>query len=362
MDIKKFTADEYCDAIIKRINSLLIERKVKQADLAAQSHISQSSMSKILKGEMRLTLQHIFKICIALNITPEDLLTINKEISDDSTSFSFNKIDDTGIINEQYLNEQVLIRDINHPAFNGIKNNKFFIYLYSTITSESFLLDGKLDFDTTSSSFCKATMTLNTGKINANGDPIKKIYEGELIISLTMGACYCVLTNVDIGEIIFLNFKHMYIFNRDLECRVGTISSTSSGGNRLPVIQRILISKQQLKVNGTDLSDLEFIQGQLRLNNSKMLVSIKDLETLKEKYKNNPDLLDFFNRFEELSETNQYYLLDEASMKDISITSDVKTEGLGILRNMSSSLRYNKVSTKTDEFVFEYICNKTNTK
>ena len=348
MDIKKFTADEYCDAIVKRINSILSEKKIKQADLAAQSHISQSSMSKILKGEMRLTLQHIFKICIALNITPEDLLSLNTDISDDSTSFSFNKIDDTGIINEQYLNEQVLIRDINHPAFNGIKNNKFFIYLYSTITSESFLLDGKLIFDATSSSFCKATMTLNTGKIDANGDPIKKIYEGELIISLTMGACYCVLTNPDIGEIIFLNFKHIYLFNRDLECRVGTISSTSSGGNRLPVIQRILISKQPLKVNGTDLSDLEFIQGQLRLNNSKMLVSSKDLETLKEKYENNPDLLDFFKRFEELSETNQYYLLDEASMKDISITSDVKTEGLGILRNMSSSLRYNKVSTKTD--------------
>ena len=362
MDIKKYTADEYCDAIVKRINSILSEKKIKQADLAAQSHISQSSMSKILKGEMRLTLQHIFKICIALNITPEDLLSLNTDISDDSTSFSFNKIDDTGIINEQYLNEQVLIRDINHPAFNGIKNNKYFIYLYSTITSESFLLDGKLIFDATSSSFCKATMTLNTGKIDANGDPIKKIYEGELIISLTMGACYCVLTNPDIGEIIFLNFKHIYLFNRDLECRVGTISSTSSGGNRLPVIQRILISKQPLKVNGTDLSDLEFIQGQLRLNNSKMLVSSKDLETLKEKYENNPDLLDFFKRFEELSETNQYYLLDEASMKDISITSDVKTEGLGILRNMSSSLRYNKVSTKTDEFVFEYICNKTNTK
>ncbi len=362
MDIKKFTANEYCDAIIKRINSILSEKKIKQADLAAQSHISQSSMSKILKGEMRLTLQHIFKICIALNIAPEDLLSVNKQISDDSTSFCFNKTDDAGIINEQYLNEQVLIRDINHPAFNGIKNNTFFIYLYSTITSESFLLDGKLVFDATSSSFCKAIMTLNTGKIDANGDPIKKFYEGELIISLTMGACYCVLTNPDIGEIIFLNFKHMYLFNRDLECRVGTISSTSSGGNRLPVIQRILISKQSLKVNGTDLSDLEFIQGQLRLNNSKMLVSSKDLKTLKEKYENNPDLLDFFKRFEELSETNQYYLLDEASMRDISITSDVKTEGLGILRNLSSSLRYNKVSTKTDEFVFEYICNKTNTK
>lgn len=362
MDIKKTAADEYCDAVINRINTLLSEKKIKQADLAMRSHISQSSLSKILKGEMRLTLQHIYKICTALNITPEDLIAINKDLPNSTSSYYFDKIDDAGIFNEEYLNEQVLIRDINHPAFNGIKNNEFYMYLYSTITSESFLLDGKISFDATSSSFCKAKMILNTGKINTDGEPIKKYYEGELIISLTMGACYCLLVNADIGEICFLNFKHMYLFNRNLECRVGTISSTSSGGNRLPVIQRILITKQPLKVNGNDLSDLEFIQGQLRLNNSKMLVSSKDLRNLYEKYENDPELLEFFKRFEEISDTSQYFLLDEASMKDISITSDVKTEGLGILRNVSTSSRYNKVSTKTDEFVFEYICNKTNTK
>lgn len=362
MDIKKLTADEYCNAIISRINTILEEKKIKQSELANQCHISQSSLSKILKGEMRLTLQHIYKICVALNIAPEDLMAINKDIPSNSTSSSFENIDKTGMINEQYLNEQVLIRDTNHPAFNGIKNNDFYMYLYSTITSESFLLDGKLIFDAESSSFCKAKMILNTGKINTEGEQIRKYYEGELIISLTMGACYCILVNTDIGEICFLNFKHMFLFNRNLECRVGTISSTSSGGNRLPVIQRILISKQPLKVNGNDLSDQDFVQGQLKLNNSEMLISKKNLEHLRKKYENNPDLLDFFQRFEELSTPNQYFLLDEASMKEIPITSDVKTEGLGILRNMSPALRYNKVSTKTDEFVFEYICNKKNIK
>ena len=205
-------------------------------------------------------------------------------------------------------------------------------------------------------------MILNTGKVNTEGKPIKKQYSGELIISLTMGACYCVLTNPEIGEICFLNFKHMYLFNRDLECRVGTISSSSSGGNRLPVIQRILISKQPLNVSGRDTSDLEFVQGQLRLNNSKMLISKKDLSALLDRHKNNATLLEFFEKFKETTNPEEYYLLDESNMKNVPITSDVKTEGLGILRNISSALRYNKVSTKTDEFVFEYICNKISEK
>lgn len=363
MDYKKMTSNEYCETIIKRINTIMEQKNLKQLDLVSQSNISQSSLSKILKGEMRLTLQHIFKICNALDISPEELFSLDKNICDISHEENNNSYDETGLFNEQYMNEQVLIRDTNHPVFNGFINNTFYMYLYSTITSESFLLDGEISFEKSAgSSFCKASMILNTGKIDTDGKIIKKYYSGELIVSLTMGACYCVLVNADIGEICFLNFKHMFLFNRELECRVGTISSTSSGGNRLPVIQRILISKKPLKVSGNDLSDMEFVQGQLRLNNSKMLVSVKDLAALRKKYVNNPELLDFFQKFEEISTLEQYLLLDESSMKDISITSDVKTEGLGILRNISSSLRYNKVSTKTDEFVFEYICNKTNEK
>lgn len=363
MNYKEMTSNEYCQVITKRIITLMNQKNMKQLDLASQSNIGQSSLSKILKGEMRLTLQHVFKICTVLDISPEDLLSLDKDISVLPQEQSHKNYDETGLFYEQYMNEQVLLRDIHHPAFNGYINNTFYMYLYSTITSESFLLDGEISFEKSkNSSFCKASMILNTGKVDTNGKDIKKYYTGELIISLTMGACYIVFVNPEIGEICYLNFKHMYLFNRELECRVGTISSSSSGGNRLPVIQRILISKQPLKVSGNDLSDLEFVQGQLRLNNSKMLVSKKNLDALREKYVNSPELLDFFQRFEDLSSPEPYLLLDEASLKDISITSDVKTEGMGILRNISSALRYNKVSTKTDEFVFEYICNKTDAK
>lgn len=166
-----------------------------------------------------------------------------------------------------------------------------------------------------------------------------------------------ILTNPDIGEICFLNFRHMFIFNQNLECRVGTISSTSSGENRLPVMQRILISKKPLHVNGRNLSDQEFVQGQLRLNNSKILISNNDLMALAEEYDDDPDLNSFFNEFTKNTTEKNYRVLDESSLQNIPVSSAIKTKGLGILRNASSALRYNKISTKTDEFMFEYISN-----
>lgn len=357
MDFRKLKPDEYCENVIARINSLMEKKSLKQLDLASRSNISQSSLSKILKGEMRLTLQHIFKICVALDISPEQLLSLNQTIDNINPHTPYSDYNDIGIINEQYMNEEILIRDKNHPAFNGYKDNDFFIYLYSTITTESFLLEGKISFDTKGSSYCKAHMVLDTGKVKVDGTPIEKNYSGELIISLTMGACYCILTNPDIGEICFLNFRHMFIFNQNLECRVGTISSTSSGENRLPVMQRILISKKPLHVNGKNLSDLEFVQGQLRLNNSKILIYNNDLMALAEKYGEDPDLDSFFNEFAKIATEKNYRLLDESSLQNIPVSSAIKTKGLGILRNASSALRYNKISTKTDEFMFEYISN-----
>ena len=61
---------------------------------------------------------------------------------------------------------------------------------------------------------------------------------------------------------------------------MATISSSSSGGNRLPVIQQILISQKPLNIGRKNISDLDFVKGQLRLNNSKILLFKNDLDDL----------------------------------------------------------------------------------
>lgn len=350
----------YHATVIQRIKALMERKKIRQTDLVSCTDISQSSLSKLLNenGNMNLTLHHIFELCSALEIEPSKLLSLDTKIEDipDKTSPPSSE---ASFFNSSYINDQILIQNPTHPAFNGLKNNTFHIYTFSTISSESFLLNGILSFiPSEDHSFCKAELILNTGKTDVNNNAIEKYYSGELMISLAMNACYVLLTNRDNGEICFLNFRHMFLFHQNLECRVGTISSTSSGGNRLPVIQRILLSNTPLKVSSQDTTDIDFIKGQLRLNHSEILISSDSLTALINAYENNTEILNFFKNFENLARKEEYLILDESSMREIPVASDIKTEGLGILRNASYAARYNKVSTKTDECIFDYICKK----
>ena len=88
------------------------------------------------------------------------------------------------------------------------------------------------------------------------------------------------------------------------------------------------------------------------------MISSDSLTALINAYENNTEILNFFKNFENLARKEEYLILDESSMREIPVASDIKTEGLGILRNASYAARYDKVSTKTDECIFDYICKK----
>ncbi|MCI9080477.1 MAG: helix-turn-helix transcriptional regulator [Lachnospiraceae bacterium] len=359
MNYANMTEEEYFSIVIKRLIRYMQKNGVKQLDLSRQTNISQSTLSKILSGETKLTLSSIFKICNALSIDPEILLSFDHEIATDTLHQK-----DTGIINRTYINDEILIRNSNHAAFKGYIGHAFHIYLYSTISSESSLLLGKISFeDTEYHNFCKATMELSTGKKDSNNNNITKKYYGELIISLTMGACYCILVNPEIGEVCTINFKHTFLFNQNLICRVGTVLSTSSGTNKLPIIQRALITDTALDVNNPDSPDFEFVRGQLRLNDSEIILSKKSFDNLTARINESSSELNTFlskctQAGSEYHESATYYVFDETKIRSINVSSDTKAEGISILRNLSTSPKYNKVSTKTEEFTFQFISEK----
>ena len=53
-----------------------------------------------------------------------------------------------------------------------------------------------------------------------------------------------------------------------------------------------------------------------------------------------------------------YSVFDENKIRSINALSSLKAQVISILRNNSISSKYNKISTKTDEFAFQYIDNK----
>lgn len=362
MNYVNISETEYCNIVINRIKEYMDKNNLKQLDLSRESKISQSTLSKIMSGETKLTLLHIYKLCIALKIDPETLVSFDQEI----TTETLHPID-AGIINKRFINDQILIRTTTHSAFKGyITEEPFYIYLYSTISSESSLLEGKIEFkDTKYHNYCNAELILFTGKKKSDGTPITKNYYGELIISLTMGACYCILINSEIGEICSLNFKHTFLFNQKLVCRVGAMISTSSGTSKLPIMQRFLITEKRLNVNSEFDSDFEFVRGQLRLNESEIVIKNDSLKQILSKTYSSDELKNLIEICVEEIEKNLgsidqdgYSVFDENKIRSINALSSLKAQVISILRNNSISSKYNKISTKTDEFAFQYIDNK----
>lgn len=356
MKFTNMTESEYCDVVLRRIKEYMNRSGIKQLDLAKESNINQSTLSKIMNGEVKLTLQHIFRICNVLKVEPEFLLSFSKEIDADSI-----KNIDIGILNDRYLDNQILIRETTHPAFKGYVGNEFYIYFYSTISSETSLLEGKLLLeDTEYHNYCKATMFLYTGQKDSNNENVTKNYHGELIISLTMGTCYCILINSQIGEICSINFKHAFLFNQRLICRVCTVNSTSSGGNRLPIIQRALITETRLKAVHPDDEDYQFVRGQLRLNETTIFTPEDIIDELVNSTDDSlsKELKDFFQSAKKMREHMNCDVFDETKIRSINVPSNIKSQGISMLRSKSISLKYNKISTKTEEFVYQYIDGK----
>lgn len=77
--------------------------------------------------------------------------------------------------------------------------------------------------------------------------------------------------------------------------------------------------------------------------------------------KSNEELFGFFKEFEErVTPPKEYYEIDEAQLLGLDTPVMTKIMGISLLREASVTKKYNKISTKTDEFLFTYLNNRSN--
>lgn len=355
--LSQLNEDEFCQEILRRITWIMNQKGIRQLELAKMSHIGQSTISKLMKGEARLTLQNIYRICDSLGITMEELFAEDFGIKSVS-EYEGVRSKARALLNENYIDTQLLLRDTSHPAFRGYVENKLYFYCFSTVSSEaSSILEGDIEFKA-KDGFCLAELSLYTGKTDIEGRKIVKKYCGEMLISITMANCYCIMVNTEIGEICSLYFRHFYLFNQELLCRVGSLQSTSSGENKLPVVQRALLSKVKLQVSGDDTSDLAFLRGQLKMNDSVIRIKEDELQEIRDLVVSQ-ELQNFLDECENLADKQIYLKIEESKIKAMdSFSIETKAEGIALLREKSSARRYTKVSSKADEYTFAYISGK----
>lgn len=337
------TIETIQNKIIKNINLRLIELDMTQQALSQRTHIAQPTISKLLTGKSAFSLEQLIIISSAIGI---NLLSIVND--SDFINIPLKPSSSIDLIPES----DNLALDTTRPAFKGYLNNIFHIYFLSTVTGENRIINGNIEFIDTPNKRCKVKLTISTGKTNLFGEEITKEYTGNLIISIQQSTCYCILYNKDIAELSCLSFSHMYLSNEDLKCRMCVALTTSSGENRRPTIQRLIMSKYSFDLKNNE--DVQFLTSQLRLNTKTISIDRTDLEEIL--------TLDEYKKYKAQLVPSSYAescILDENQLLALNMKLAEKINLINMLRDKSSAPKNNKIGTNTDEFLFEYISERS---
>lgn len=327
---------------LRRIKSVMKAKGINQNILAAECRFSQSKISNLLSGKGKIEFKDIELICEKLQIKFEDLVKEENSVLDSQETIW------------KQARRELEVRDSNfilnpdNMAFQGYCG-EYYVYLYPTISSERGILKGKLDIQPDpDEQICRAALRISTGKMSKEGKEIEKVYTGQVIISLPMSCVYCLLISTRHAEINFLTFRHMFILNEELICRLATLSTVSSGDSRRPCTLRLLLTRKEM----TTKEELDFVKSHLLQNHSDIMIRKEVYEALVTDQKFSDQFVKAFNL---LKEEKNMYVIEESRLRGLL---DHKEDGLtsvAQLRNSSEALRYNKVGTKADEQVYKYI-------
>mgnify|MGYP004493222595 CR=1 FL=1 len=333
--------------IIKVIRERQKDLKLSQKELSKKSGISQSTISKLMSKKSKFSLDDIIKISKAIDVNLLKIASASYDMyNDNSLYYSTRSISesDNFVINP------------SRQAFKGYIGNAYYVYYKSTISSEEKIIEGRLEFSSTDDNTCSVNLKIYTGNYDLNGKKIYKEYIGNMIISLPLSTCYISLVNQQIGEISYLTFAHMFVFNSDMLCRMGAVLTTSAGEHKRPTLHRMLISKVEFDLK--DENDALFLDSQLNLNNKNIILSAKNLENL-EADSNIQQLLDKVS-VDKLKST--YYVIDENQLLSSNMNVADKINAINKLRKYSITDKNNKINDYTNSLLFSYVENKIKSK
>lgn len=334
---------EYCIRICKNISKIVKQKALTQTDVVNLCKkkglkISQSTISNIISEHNNdMKISSILDLCRGLEVSIYEVLPDvyeNEESTED-------------------LHNSKEKKDIQR-IYNGYSGD-YHVYFFPTISNKNKLLYGELKIgDVTDRGICEASLKLHTDeakKIRGKDEEILKLYRGEFVISVPMQSGYCLLKNEQSDEQCFFIFHHFFIFNNELKCRVAAAVTTSAGSNRRPTIHRIYLCRDKLSEKGE-----KFIRGQLRLNESEIIIAKKRYEKFLED-ENIP--IEFSKVFEKEAKLDTYYTVAESNLTNEEMEKHEFARIISLLRDYSVAPKYNKVSMKTDEFVFDNYENST---
>lgn len=231
----------------------------------------------------------------------------------------------------------------------------YYCYYHSTVSSENdtnnvqdSLISGTLDIEPDGRR-CRATLKIDTKKLDSDGNPDYKIYRGHVIVCPSVQSVNCILTLPE-GEFCFIIFRYSHLNKAKQECRLAEVLSISSRlDRRCPVVHRMLLSNEEIRKE-----DIEIIAPHLWLNSTEILLNDKGMSKLS-------GLSEKYGRIvEEAIENEKEHMfhIDENTVEKIA-KKYLEPEELPMfitrLRSCSLTKRYNKVNKIADQRIHDVL-------
>lgn len=348
----------FYSAVSARIREAFERSGKSQRQIAAEIGklglpINQGSISKLMdykaedgnKRAPTLSMIHVVYFCKVLGLDVADVMDI-----------AGNPLEEHDVLspgpghNEK---AQTFVFDPSQQEYFGyLLQEPFYCYFYPTISSEHSILRGRLRFfENAPRRRCDASLELEVEQqLDENGQPITKKYTGTMVVSIPQRSCYCILYNLDYGEICMLNFHHRYFLTRhSLQCRLACAITTSAGENRRPTVHRMLITKNELSEE-----DLKILKPQLRLNTKRIVVPKEAVDALIKDGELQEKVSKLFGEGNQI-EPKPYYAFDESQIQSQEIEVMDRIRAISRLREFSEAPCYNKSSSKADDLIFKYL-------
>lgn len=226
-----------------------------------------------------------------------------------------------------------------------ILDTSYYCYFYSTNSKESNqLVCGELSFKKINDKM-KATMLIHSKE--------EKTYSGDVIYSKKTQSISCIFTNLIYGEMSFISFTPVHLTAAKMNYVIAECLTTCSGSSKVPTVHRMVISNHDIIKECEDI-----IRMQLLMNSSKVYISERNIEYLKNQYNiTENELLDpHYNSKEE-----KYLVFKESDLISLLKYQIKKGKKIDIddlfikLRTNDFASHYNKVGVNVNKKLFELI-------
>lgn len=243
-----------------------------------------------------------------------------------------------------------LIMNVGNPLFSPYLGQKVQCYFAPTISEESGILHGEIRFiKDVGRDRCRVEIAINTGRDNlVNDRTYTKKYDGIMIISKKTNVCMCLVVNDELGELNMICFRNTILNNTNYEVGMAAVCTASAGVDRVPTMHRMLLCNKEIPV------DLFWqVEGNLKLNSSKILIGKEELE----------EIFCYYNIAEELkmaicsiSSCKEYYEINERILRGTDKrvwNGHSASEVIARIRADAYGARYNKISKKLDDNLWD---------